>query len=401
MSDDVKKDIMREVSEEVDNQVEADEEGSPDRSIMYNEDGSPKKPDVFFREQFRAAKYLLDVMKAHEDGANANTECYPTDFSNLDALLDGGLYPGLYVVGAVSSLGKTSFMLQMADQIAAQGTDVIYVSLEMAPSELVSKSISRMTYQLCEGKTYAAKTARGITSAARYAKYSKEEKDLIGSAIVEYSRTIAGNMYFLQGVGDVGVQKVKKFVADHEKYIGKKAVVMIDYLQILAPHDPKYSDKMNTDKSVLELKRMSRDFNIPVVAISSFNRDSYSSEVSMSAFKESGAIEYGSDVLIALQPQGMLRGYRKDTIAKNADIMIECKKAKHLRKVEAVILKNRNGATETKAGFEYRPMFNLFDPDRKYKQDNDSFESGQDDDEGWTQISSTDDQDEDFDDRPW
>ena len=46
-------------------------------------------------------------------------------FEGLDDLLEGGLYEGLYCVGAISSLGKTTFVTQIADQIAAQGTDVL------------------------------------------------------------------------------------------------------------------------------------------------------------------------------------------------------------------------------------------------------------------------------------
>ena len=400
MSNEVKEQIMRETSEAIDRETPSYAEWSPGDPEVYNDDGTMKPPEDVFRSKYRATKYVLEVMNAYRDGADAETVCYPTGFANLDELLDGGLYPGLYIMGAVSSLGKTSFMLQMADQIAAQGTHVIYISLEMAATELVSKSLSRLTYQLCEGKTYEAKTARGITSAKRFAKYTEREKKLIGKACSEYTSKIGKNIYFLEGVGDVGVKKIRKFVEDHKKLTGEKAVVMIDYLQILAPHDPRYSDKQNTDKAVLELKRMSRDENIPVIAISSFNRDSYSSEVTMSSFKESGGIEFGADLLIAFQPQGMLRGYRKDVIAKNIETMIACKREKQLRKVEAVILKNRNGATETRTGFGYRPRFNLFEIDDKYKE-NDSFDADQDDEE-WTQIASTnDDPDDDFPDRPW
>lgn len=49
-----------------------------------------------------------------------------TGFSKLDAALDGGLYDGLYVMGAVSSLGKTAFCMQMADNLARQGRDVLF-----------------------------------------------------------------------------------------------------------------------------------------------------------------------------------------------------------------------------------------------------------------------------------
>ena len=49
---------------------------------------------------------------------------------------------------------------------------------------------------------------------------------------------------------------------------------------------------MNTDDAVSDLKRISRDYSVPVFAISSLNRDNYSAPINMAAFKESGAIEY-------------------------------------------------------------------------------------------------------------
>ncbi len=58
------------------------------------------------------------------------------------------LYPGLYVIGAISSLGKTTFANQMADQIAEQGKSVLYISLEQSSLELTAKSISRITREL-------------------------------------------------------------------------------------------------------------------------------------------------------------------------------------------------------------------------------------------------------------
>lgn len=69
-----------------------------------------------------------------------------TGFENLDKLLDGGLYPGLYVIGANSSLGKTTLVLQIADSIAKSGQGVLIFSLEMSRFELIAKTLSRMSF---------------------------------------------------------------------------------------------------------------------------------------------------------------------------------------------------------------------------------------------------------------
>ena len=126
--------------------------------------------------------------------------------------------------------------------------------------------------------------------------------------------------------------------------------MLIDYVQILAPAEIRATDKQNIDKAVLELKRISRDFKIPVIGISSFNRAGYKDAVTMEAFKESGAIEYSSDILIGLQLKG----------AGSKDFNLSEAIKRDPREVELVILKNRNGKTGEIVSFEYYPLFNYF-----------------------------------------
>lgn len=279
----------------------------------------------------------------------ASTPAIKTTFPNLDKFLDGGFYEGLYIIGAISSLGKTSFVLQIADQIAAQGRDVIIVSLEMARSELMAKSISRISFLEADQKRMA-KTTRGILAGHLYKFYSDEELYLIDKSIDFYQESYAEHLYLYEGIGDIGVSEIRDLVEKHRRLTGNDPLVIIDYLQILKPYNEKYTDKMNTDKAVTELKRITRDFKIPIIAISSFNRENYKSEVSMTAFKESGAIEYSSDVLIGLQLEGAGKKDFDESVAKNKDP----------REVELKILKNRNGRTGVVIGFEYYPMFNYF-----------------------------------------
>ena len=52
----------------------------------------------------------------------------------------------------------------------------------------------------------------------------------------------------------VGVEEIREKVQKHIKLTGKATVVLIDYLQIIAPADLRATDKQNTDKAVLELK---------------------------------------------------------------------------------------------------------------------------------------------------
>ena len=287
--------------------------------------------------------------------ASANTPAISTGFHNLDTILDGGLYEGLYIIGAISSLGKTTLALQLADNLAQQGQDVLIFSLEMARSELIAKSISRLTYLLADNRA-DAKTTRGITAGARYRGYSQTERGIINKAITSY-KEYAPHIFIHEGVGDIGIERVKEIVQQHISITGNKPVVLIDYLQILSPYDMRASDKQNTDKTVLELKRLSRDCKIPVIGISSFNRDSYKAggginqgKVSMTDYKESGALEYSADVLMGLE------FYSAGT--KEYDEKAE--KRKDPREIRLVVLKNRNGKAWEECNFDYLPLFNYY-----------------------------------------
>lgn len=295
---------------------------------------------------------------------------YETGFENLDKALDGGLYSGLYFIGAVSSLGKTTFCLQIADNLAKAGHDVLIFSLEMARAELMSKSISRETYIINTaqgGDQRNAKTTRGIMTGKKYSLYSTAERQLIEAAISEYG-TYSTHIFIFEGVGNIGAAEIRKETEKHIRITGKKPIVIIDYLQIMSPADARSTDKQNTDKGVLELKRTSRDLDLPIIGISSFNRDNYKEPVNLASFKESGSIEYSSDVLIGLQYLGMdyMEGEGGEKDKKRAERIRKLLKENEEKgkkgepqQVQVKILKNRNGS-KGEAILDFIPMFNYF-----------------------------------------
>lgn len=296
---------------------------------------------------------------------NRKAPFYSTGFTAVDEVLDGGLYAGLYVVGAISSLGKTTFCLQVADHAAQRGNDVLIFSLEMSKDELMAKSISRETCLAdleIHDTTEHAKSTRGVLLGAW--NHSAIEQTIAVKALQRYEK-YARHLYITEGMGNIGVEQIREKVQEYVKAKGKAPIVLIDYLQILAPADPRATDKQNTDKAILELKRLSRDFGIPVIGISSFNRDNYTAPVNLASFKESGAIEYSSDVLIGLQYDGMDWESGETEKARNtrirdllADMTRRGKEGKSL-KIQLKVLKNRNGS-KGDCYLEFYPMFNYF-----------------------------------------
>ena len=321
------------------------------------------------------SEFIADIERRH------NKDCVSTGFENLDEILDGGFYPGLYIIGAISSLGKTTFALQVADNAAKKGQDVLVFSLEMGKQELIAKSISRLSFQKCKSwgsDLDFATTTRNLMNGKSL--NSKERVDFLNECIKGYS-DYAGRIFYHIGIGDIGVEKIKAVIARHIRITGRKPLVIIDYLQIIAPFDMRATDKQNTDKAVVELKRASRDYDVPIFAISSFNRENYTSPVNIASFKESGAIEYTSDVLMALQFKGM--DYLKKEDGKYEDEKSRTARIIQLRneqeknaeipgkaqELQLKILKNRNGR---KGGvdLEFHPMFNCFEvPKKKVEND--------------------------------
>lgn len=336
-------------------------------------DSSIEKTEEEDRKTYleNAASMSLSGFMGHIEESK-NTPETPTGFKTLDKTLDGGLYEGLYIMGAISSLGKTTFMLQIADQIAESGKDVLYFSLEMARYEVIAKSISRETYIQSGHNKYQSKTVRDILNGKRWNKFLKKDFEVIDKAMDHYG-TYAGNVYIHEGVGNIGIKEVTETIKKHIAFTRRTPVVFIDYLQILAPYDLKMTDKQNTDKNVVELKRLTRELKLSVFAISSFNRENYFAPVDFASFKESGAIEYSSDVLIGLQWDGMdwvdgeKPNQRLFRIARIREENSRKKKDRDPIRIQLKVLKNRNGETNSHIFLNYVPAFNYYEDDGSYR----------------------------------
>ncbi len=302
-------------------------------------------------------QYLINLLKRIQE--NMTQQRYiPTGFSNLDKALDGGLYPQLYVIGAVSSLGKTTFTLQVADNIAKQKRPVFFFSLETSRDTLTEKIISRITFDKAQMKSDVklAQNARSIDNGYFFEADEggikhKGAFDTVMSSFDEFA-----NYYQYLRINNgitnrPSAQDVYNQVARYcLKNPATAPVVIVDYLQILKPLEKGLTDKEAVTASVAKLNELTEEFHAPVILISSFNRQSYDKPVALDSFKESGEIEYYSDVLLGLQ-------YQKD----QAPDFTSVEDPLTPREVELVILKNRNGASHKKVNFRFYNAFNKFE----------------------------------------
>ena len=322
---------------------------------------APIDPAEYMKQT--AANYIDDFWN---DPTNLKAPI-STGYSLLDKQMDGGLYTGLYVIGALSTMGKTTFTLQMANQMAQAGNDILFFSLEMSRAELIAKSISNLTAvieagyigdsvaeAIGKGALRNAKTARALTDPERIKHFTEDEKRLIIAAKELYKRKYGGRIWIIEGEEDIGAEQIRDRVKQHIEITGKTPIVFVDYLQILRSGDPRLTDKQRIDENVVALRRIARANNTIVFAISSLNRSSYTKDIDMDAFKESGAIEYSSDGLLGLQPRNM------DNTAEKSDLIKDTKRAQ-VRPLELRILKNRGGIADGTQQFNYTPAFNVFE----------------------------------------
>ncbi len=333
-------------------------------------------------EMVNAGKSLRKDLKKIE--SEAKESVIKTGFSKLDEKLGGGLRNGrLYGLGGISSLGKTTLVLNIVENIATDekdkegnitkaGRDVLIFSLEMARTELLAKILSKRTFEPVLKKypnenDFKKLEKEAVSLIDLYnANYKQEKAAKINEFTNKYLEETAPRLNIMEGIGNITVATVRNTV---EMFIEKKGqklkpVVIIDFLQILSPLNERSTDKQIVDRNISELKRLTRDLDVAVIVISSFNRQSYADEVSFESFKESGSVEYSVDVLIGLQLFIKEREkWNRNTPQTEKRQAIDEAKRKNPREVELVILKNRIYKTGQSVFFKYYPTYDYFTDD--------------------------------------
>lgn len=293
---------------------------------------------------------VVDAICNMSDTANL----VPTGIKTLDGYIDGGLTPGITVVAAASSAGKTTLVVNQMLNMARQGYAVMLVSLEMGAREIVAKMISRLMYEDSGVKKASIKLY--LPDCRKH--FTQDENDALAAAAKRISDEVADRIIVVEPSGQPTGGDVVKLAKDALQIAWAKnlkgLVVFVDYLQILGRENERMDDRQAVDTNLIRLRQASRDLKIPFVIVSSINRASYGKgEIVMEAFKESGSIEYSADLALGLYPADInveatnlkskkeYRDLPKDELRR---IAIENLKRRPVRELELSVLKNRNGA---------------------------------------------------------
>lgn len=327
-----------------------------------------------------SANYFIEKRFEQDVAAFSQSGYMKTGYQQLDLLQP--FYPGLYCIGAISSLGKTTFVTQLADQQAALHRHVLYFSLEQSEFELYSKSLARGFYRTNQATARAQGVPPWFSSnypvlssidIRRGMAHSYCPKEL-DEQIFKYTQAVGNRIAVFHGMFSINVEKISEIVINFVEKTNIKPVVIIDYLQIVAPSEVNkrpLDGKASIDHIVHTLKALQSKYGLTMLLISSLNRQNYLAPVDFESFKESGGIEYTADVMWGLQLSILENPNfyyehddcgkpKRETSLKQKREMINEEKARNPRSIELVCLKNRYGISNYKVPFKYYPRHDLF-----------------------------------------
>lgn len=265
---------------------------------------------------------------------------FNTGFSELDKRITGLNRSDLVIIGARPAMGKTSFALNIARNVAVYGKKkVLFFSLEMSKEQLAQRVLST--------------EARVQSTKFRTGNLSPEEWQHIAEASVFLSDV---DLYF-DDTANITVPEMKARV----RQLKDVDCVVIDYLQLMKSSKKTDNRVQEVSDITRDLKMMAKDLNIPVVTCAQLARRTEtdkgrSKKPQMSDLRESGSIEQDADIILML--------YREDYYKDSADVPPEDLR---VDEAELIIAKNRHGPTGS-VPLAWNPDFTLYTT-REYNRD--------------------------------
>ncbi|QDW75237.1 replicative DNA helicase [Lachnospiraceae bacterium KGMB03038] len=246
-----------------------------------------------------------------------NVTGIPTGFNDLDYKLSGLQPSDLILVAARPSMGKTAFVLNIAQYVAFKREKGVAVfSLEMSKEQLVNRLFSLES----QVDSQALRTGN--------LKDSDWEKLIEGAGIIGKSNLIIDDT---PGISVSELRsKCRKYKLEHDIQL-----IIIDYLQLMTGSVGRHSESRQQEISDISrsLKALARELNVPVVALSQLSRAVESrpdKRPMLSDLRESGAIEQDADVVMFI--------YRDEYYNKDSEFK---------KQAEIIIAKQRNGPVGT------------------------------------------------------
>ena len=247
--------------------------------------------------------------------ANGKITGIPSGFIDLDYRMSGLQPSDLILIAARPSMGKTAFVLNIAQHIAVKkNVTAAIFSLEMSKVQLVNRMLS----------------LESLVEAQQIRNGDLTENDW--TSLIEAADSIAHSKLIIDDTPSISVgelrSKCRKYKLEHDL-----GIIIIDYLQLMTGSKNSESRQQEVSDISRNLKAIARELNVPVIALSQLSRSVESREDKrpmLSDLRESGAIEQDADVLMFIYRDDY---YHKDSEDKGI--------------AEVIVAKQRNGPTGT------------------------------------------------------
>jgi replicative DNA helicase len=234
----------------------------------------------------------------------------PTGFTDLDRITSGLQPSNLVIVGGRTSMGKTSFALNVAHHAAVrEDIGVLIFSLEMNKTDIAERLL------LSEARVDSCKYRTGDV----------DEKDM--ERIVHAAGTLSNAPIFIDDTGDLKLLEMRSIarkLMSTEKNVG---LIIVDYIQLMYSDKRTESRAQEVSRIARDLKVMAMDLEVPVLAVSQLRRPPptvQKKDPSLEDLKESGGIEQNADLVVLIyrpevdDPRNMdIKGVAEINLAKH------------------------------------------------------------------------------------
>ena len=262
----------------------------------------------------------------------------PTGFIDLDYKTSGFQPSDFILVAARPSMGKTAFVLNIAQHVAfRQNKTVAIFSLEMSKEQLVNRLFSLESY-------VDAQLLR-----------TGNLKDSDWEKLIEGAGTIGKSNLIIDDTPGISISELRSKCRKYKLEHGLDMII-IDYLQLMSGSVGKRSDSRQQEISDISrsLKAVARELNVPVISLSQLSRaveQRPDHRPMLSDLRESGAIEQDADVVMFI--------YRDDYYHKDTE---------HVNEAEIIIAKQRNGPIGT-VTLTWLPQYTKFANSQRQPQE--------------------------------
>ena len=260
----------------------------------------------------------IDNQKHSGDGY---TTGITSGYENINKFTNGFQRGEVTIVGARTSVGKTSLALNMAYKAARKGTTVAIFELEMTGESLAKRMIAMAS------NVSLSKIMTGNLTDIDRVKIYATSKEVMSLPIF-----IDDGPNSLMDIEN----KCRQLMEKHPEL----GLIVVDHMSIVKVVGGKKSDSRVDEMRKISqgLHAMAKDLDVAVLAVAQLNRDSVKGEVKrpkMVDIKESGAIEQDADVILLLY----------DPLYENNKLKKQSSMPEDVRHIEVIVAKQRNGNT--------------------------------------------------------